>query len=170
MAWRVPEHDNLPRHICEECRTVHYQNPRMIVGTLPVWEESQILLCRRAIEPRHGFWTVPCGFMENGETAEQGALRETTEEANARVTVRRLHCMYSIPHINQVYLVFLAELDDVEFYPGPESLEVRLFREDEIPWDEIAFSSVRFSLERYFEGLRDNIERTYTGSFIPQAR
>ena len=170
LEWKVPAGDNMHRYVCTNCGFIHYQNPRIIVGCLPVWEEHRILLCKRAIEPRHGLWTLPSGFMENGETAEQGSMRETREEANASVTIQSLHTVFSIPHINQVYLLFRAELDNLDFYPGPESLEVRLFKQDEIPWDEIAFNSVRFSLQRFFEdlGTGNTASHTHVSSFQEQ--
>jgi ADP-ribose pyrophosphatase YjhB (NUDIX family) len=149
VTRKVPEGDSLPRYVCDACATIHYQNPRMIVGCLPVWED-QILLCKRAIEPRHGLWTLPAGFMENGETLAAGAARETLEEANARVEIGTLYAVYNVPHVNQVYLLFLAKLLDLNFSSGAESLETRLFREDEIPWDQIAFATVRNTLTHYF--------------------
>ena len=117
------------------CGTIHYQNPKVVVGCLPEWEE-QVLLCRRAIEPRHGLWTLPAGFLENGETVVAGAARETLEEASARVVVGDLYTMISLPQISQIYVMFRARLVDLDFGPGPESLEVRLFREEEIPWED----------------------------------
>ena len=150
VVLRVPSGDTLPRHVCDACNAIHYQNPRMVVGCIPEWED-RILLCRRAIEPRHGFWTVPAGYMENGETTYQGAIRETLEEANARVEVGPLYALYNIPHINQVYILFRARLLDLDVKPGIETLEVKLFAEHEIPWDRIAFASVRNTLVRYYE-------------------
>ena len=130
---RIPEGDNLPRHVCIACGVIHYQNPKIVVGCIPEWEDK-VLLCRRAIEPRHGLWTVPSGFMENAETLGQGAERETLEEANARVRMGNLYAIYSLPHINQVHVLFRAQLLDLDFKPGIESLDVRLFSEEEIPW------------------------------------
>lgn len=154
LGWRVPDDDTVPRHICDSCGLIHYLNPKVVVGCLPIWEGHKILLCKRAIEPRHGYWTVPGGYMENGETVEQGSMRETTEEANARVKIGDLHAVYSVPHIGQVFMLFRAELLDLDFYPGTESLEVRLFTEEQIPWEEIAFNSTRFALERFFDDLK----------------
>jgi ADP-ribose pyrophosphatase YjhB (NUDIX family) len=125
----------------------------MVVGCIPKWE-NKILLCRRAIEPRHGFWTLPAGFMENAETLVQAAARETMEEANARVKMGALYAIYNLPHINQVYILFRARLLDLNFKPGIESLDVKLFCEEEIPWDEIAFRVIRAPLERYFDECR----------------
>ena len=137
VELRRPDDDNRLRHICISCGTIHYQNPNMVIGSIPEWEDK-ILLCRRAIEPRHGLWTLPGGFMENGETTTEAAIRETLEEANARIEIGDLFSMYSLPFINQVHLLFRAQLLDLDFSPGSESLEVRLFTENEIPWDEIA--------------------------------
>jgi ADP-ribose pyrophosphatase YjhB (NUDIX family) len=149
VELRIPPDDNRERHVCTGCGEIHYQNPKLIVGAIPVWQDK-ILLCRRAIEPRHGLWTIPAGFMENGETTAEAAIRETMEEANARIEIGDLYSMYSLPYINQVHLMFLARLIDLDFSPGQESLEVKLFGQDEIPWDEIAFRPVKFSLEYYF--------------------
>ncbi len=153
VALRVPEGDSLPRHVCLACGVIHYQNPKIVVGCIPEWEDS-ILLCRRAIEPRHGLWTVPSGFMENAETLGQGAERETLEEANARVRMGNLYAIYDLPHINQVHVLFRAQLLDLDFKPGIESLDVRLFSEEEIPWETLAFRVIREPLKRYFEERR----------------
>jgi ADP-ribose pyrophosphatase YjhB (NUDIX family) len=128
---------------------VHYQNPKIVVGCIPVWEQ-QILLCRRAIEPRYGLWTLPAGFMENGETSQQGAARETLEEACARVEVEGLYTLFNLPRINQVYLLFRSRLLDLDFAAGEESLEVKLFDEQAIPWDRLAFPVIKESLKLYY--------------------
>src|SRR3990167_5506784 len=138
VELRCPGDDKPPRPICVACGTIHYQNPKMVIGSIPEWEDK-ILLCRRAIEQRHGLWTLPGGFMENGETTTGAAIRETLEEANARIAIGDLYSMYSLPYIDQVHMLFRARLLDPDFAHGPESLEVRLFAEHEIPWDEIAF-------------------------------
>lgn len=149
VALRVPVGDTLPRHVCEACGAIHYRNPRLVVGALPVWE-NRILLCRRAIEPRKGCWTLPAGFMENQESVAEAAARETREEACARVELDALYTMISVPHINQVHLIYRARLCDLDFAPGEESLEVALFDEADIPWDEIAFRTVAMTLRHYF--------------------
>ena len=149
IEHRVPDGDNLPRNVCAACGTIHYQNPKVVVGCLPEWDD-QVLLCKRAIEPRLGWWTLPAGFLENGETVVAGAVRETLEEASARVDIGNLYTMISLPQISQVYMVFRAQLLDLDFGPGPESLEVRLFREDEIPWEEMAFRTIGRTLRNYF--------------------
>jgi ADP-ribose pyrophosphatase YjhB (NUDIX family) len=166
VQLRVPPGDTLPRHVCDACHTIHYQNPRMVVGCIPEWED-RILLCRRAIEPRHGLWTVPAGYMENGETTFQGALRETLEEANARVEIGPLYALYNIPHINQVYILFRSRLLDLDVSPGAETLEVRLFTENEIPWDGIAFASVRNTLTHYYQDRRNGEYQFHLGTIEP---
>ncbi|WP_292996021.1 NUDIX hydrolase [Nitrosomonas sp.] len=146
----IPEGDSLPRYVCTTCNIIHYQNPKMVVGCIPEWEDK-ILLCRRAIEPRLGWWTLPAGFMENNETLEQAAARETLEEANARVEIGDLYAIYSLPHISQVYVLFRARLLDLDFKPGIESLEVKLLAENEIPWEEMAFRVIHDPLKQYFK-------------------
>jgi ADP-ribose pyrophosphatase YjhB (NUDIX family) len=146
----IPEGDSLPRYVCTTCNIIHYQNPKMVVGCIPEWEDK-ILLCRRAIEPRLGWWTLPAGFMENNETLEQAAARETLEEANARVEIGDLYAVYSLPHISQVYVLFRARLLDLDFKPGIESLEVKLLAENEIPWEEMAFRVIHDPLKQYFK-------------------
>ena len=154
VELRCPDNDDRLRHICVACGMIHYQNPKMVIGSIPEWEDK-ILLCRRAIEPRYGLWTLPGGFMENGETTTEAAIRETLEEANARIEIGDLYSMYSLPYIDQVHLLFRARLLDPDFSPGAESLQVRLFAEHEIPWDEIAFRPVKYSLKHYFEDRRN---------------
>jgi len=161
VSLRIPEGDNLPRYVCDHCQTIHYQNPKIIAGCLPVWKNSaaegnQVLLCRRAIEPRHGLWTLPAGFMENAETLEQAAERESNEEANTNIDSLTLYTVISLPHINQIYVMYLAQLCDTNFHPGIESLEVELFHEHEIPWDKLAFHTIHFTLEKYFQDNQKN--------------
>ncbi len=153
VELRIPPGDTLPRYVCRQCTTVHYQNPKLVVGALAQWED-RILLCRRAIEPRHGFWTLPAGFMENDETTAQAAARETAEEARARIEVGELYTMIDVPYISQVHLVYRARLLDLDFSAGEESLEVALLREDEIPWDQIAFRTIGMTLRYFFEDRR----------------
>ena len=149
VTLTVPEGDNVPRHVCADCGTIHYQNPKVVVGCIPEWED-RLLLCRRAIEPRYGLWTLPAGFMENGETVQQGAARETYEEAEAKVAVGGLYALFNLPHINQVYMLFRARLLAPEFGPGSESLEAQLMTESDIPWREIAFPVIHQALRLYF--------------------
>ena len=141
----------------------------MIVGCIAEWED-RILLCRRAIEPRHGLWTVPAGFMENGETTAEGAARETLEEANARVEILALYALYNIPHISQVYLLFRARLLDLDFSPGSETLETRLVGEDDLPWDQLAFATVRHTLRHYYADRRAGEYKVHTGTIDPVQR
>ena len=149
VDYKVPKDDTRERAVCSDCGAIHYQNPKVITGTLPVWGD-QVLLCKRAIEPRRGYWTLPAGFMENGETAEAGGARETMEEANASVETPALYTVFSLPHISQVYMFFKADLLGPSYSSGPESLEVALFSEQEIPWDELAFPVINKTLEHYF--------------------
>ena len=157
LELKVPADDDRERYVCSECGIIQYQNPRGIVGCLPCFGE-QVLLCKRAIQPRYGLWTLPAGFMENGETTRQGAARETWEEARARVSSLELYRVFDVPYINQVYVFYRCRLDDGAYGVGPESLESNLFFESEIPWDEIAFPVVRKTLESYF---RDRQSASY---------
>ena len=149
LARRVPPGDSLPRDVCDACGNVHYQNPKLVVGTVPDWE-GRVLLCRRAIEPRYGYWTLPAGFMENDETAGEAALRETLEEAGAHIELDAAFSLISVPRVNQVHLFYRARLVDLGFKPGVESLEVALFDEAKIPWKEIAFRTVALTLKHWF--------------------
>jgi len=165
VELQIPEGDNRERHVCIDCETIHYQNPRIITGCLPEWE-GQVLLCRRAIEPREGYWTLPAGFMENGETTHDGAMRETLEEANARVEVAGLFTLFNLPHADQVFMIYRGQLLDLDFSPGEESLDVQLFAEDEIPWDELAFPMIGETLRLYF---RDRLAG-YFGTHVATIR
>lgn len=165
VALAIPEGDNQPRYVCPHCHTIHYQNPKLVIGSIPVWEQDgklQVLLCKRAIEPRYGYWTLPAGFMENEETTEQAALRETEEEAGANVELGKLFTLLNVAHVHQVHLFYLARLRDLDFAPGEESLEVALYTQDEIPWDELAFPTVRTTLELFFE---DRVKVREGGSY-----
>jgi len=150
VVQRVPPGDTLKRWVCEHCGEIHYQNPKLVVGTVPE-REGKILLCRRAIEPRYGYWTLPAGFMENDETTAQAALRETLEEAGAAVELQEPFTLISVPRVNQVHLFYRARLRTMEYKPGEETLEVALVDEAGIPWQEIAFRTVAFTLKRWFE-------------------
>lgn len=145
----IPDGDNRERFVCDACSTIHYSNPKIVAGCIPEWQ-GRILLCKRAIEPRYGLWTLPAGFMENGETTEQAAMRETLEEAQARVDITGLYGLFSIPHISQVYMIYRGELIDGVFSTGAESLECALFSETDIPWDELAFPVIKETLVRYY--------------------
>lgn len=150
VALRVPDDDNRERHVCTECDTIHYINPRIIAGCL-VTKGERILLCKRAIEPRLGYWTLPAGFMENGESVEQGAARETYEEALARVDIHGLYTVFSLPHISQVYLFYRGELIGEDYGCGPESLDAGLYEEAEVPWDDLAFPVMTRTLRYFFD-------------------
>jgi ADP-ribose pyrophosphatase YjhB (NUDIX family) len=151
--YQVPADDSIERAMCAACGAIHYENPLLVVGTLPVWE-NKVLLCRRNIEPRFGLWTLPGGFMEIGETTEQGAVRETTEEAGARVELQGLCSLLCVPHIGQVHLFYRARLLDIDFAPGPETIEAQLFAEADIPWDLLAFRTVKETLAYHFDNAR----------------
>lgn len=156
VSRQIPPDDNRPRYVCGQCGAIHYQNPKMVIGSIPVWEqcgETRILLCKRAIEPRYGYWTLPAGFMENNETTAEAALRETFEEAGARVELHELFSLLNVPHVHQVHLFYRATLLDLDYQAGTESLEVQLFSETEIPWDDIAFPTVGQTLQFFFADL-----------------
>ena len=149
VVQRVPPGDSLPRWVCDECGEIHYQNPKIVAGTIPE-HEGRILLCRRAIEPRYGYWTLPAGFMENDESTSQAAARETLEEAGANIEMGEPFTLISVPRVNQVHLYYRARLRNLEFKPGEETLEVALMAEGEIPWQEIAFRTVGLTLKHWF--------------------
>jgi ADP-ribose pyrophosphatase YjhB (NUDIX family) len=149
VVRRVPPGDSLERFLCDECGEIHYQNPKMVVGTIPE-HEGRILLCRRAIEPRYGYWTLPAGFMENAETVGEAAVRETVEEAGASVELGPAFSLISVPAVNQVHLFYRARLRNLEFAPGEETLEVAVLDEVDIPWKEIAFRTVSTTLRLWF--------------------
>ena len=155
VSYLVPADDNRPRAVCGQCGTIHYENPLNVVGTVPVLGD-RVLLCRRAIEPRHGLWTLPAGFMELGETTAEGALRETIEEAGARIELQGLFTVLNVARVGQVHLFYRARMLDDHLAPGPETLEARLFHEGEIPWEELAFRTVRETLLHYFNDRRQS--------------
>jgi ADP-ribose pyrophosphatase YjhB (NUDIX family) len=164
VVLTVPEGDNRPRFVCNNCQAIHYQNPKMVVGSLPVWErdgEFKVLLCKRAIEPRYGYWTLPAGFMENAETTAEAAIRETEEEAGANIAIGPLFALLNVAHVHQVHLIYLARLLDLDFAAGIESLEVELFSEQDIPWDDLAFPTNRTTLELFFA---DRVAQRETGA------
>ena len=149
LTIKIPADDTRERHVCEACSSIHYQNPRNVVGSIPVFGK-QVLLCRRAIEPRLGYWTLPAGFMELGESTSDGAARETLEEAGAAVEIGPLYSLLNVPHAEQVHLFYLAKMSSPDFAAGEESLEVALFEEHEIPWSELAFTTVKQTLEWFY--------------------
>jgi len=158
VTLQVPEGDHRPRHVCAACGTIHYQNPKIVAGCIPEYG-GRILLCRRAIEPRRGYWTIPAGFMENGETTQEAARRESIEEALAEVEIGSLLAVVHVLHADQVHVMFRATLPRPEFGAGDESLEVALCAEEQIPWQDIAFRSVDYALRRYLEDRRAGLER-----------
>ena len=153
VEYRIPADDNRERALCGACGEIHYENPINVVGTVPVWGD-QVLLCRRNIEPRKGLWTLPAGFLELGESTSAGAARETDEEAGARIELQGLFTVLNVVRAGQLHLFYRAKLLDTRFDPGPETIEARLFREDEVPWDELAFRTVRQTLEHFFADRR----------------
>ena len=158
VVLAVPADDDRPRHMCPSCGMIHYQNPKLVVGCIPVWKD-RILMCRRDIEPRRGYWTLPAGFLENGETAAEGARRETLEETGAPLTDLTPYLMVDIPHINQIYMMFRAQLLTDQFGPTSESSEVKLCKLDDIPWNEIAFMAIEQTLKHY---CRDRVDGSYS--------
>ena len=165
VIFRQPVDDTHRRYVCVSCEQIHYQNPKIVTGCIPEWE-GKVLLCRRAIEPRYGFWTLPAGFMELGETNYEAAIRETREEANARVKIIELYTVFNILHVDQVYMLFRSELMDLDFSPGDESLDVKLCEEREVPWDEIAFTAIRQTLKFYFQDKSKGRFKLHTGDII----
>jgi ADP-ribose pyrophosphatase YjhB (NUDIX family) len=153
VALSIPAGDNRPRYVCASCATIHYENPKMVLGSIPVWERDgqlQVLLCKRAIEPRLGYWTLPAGFMENNETTSEAAMRETVEEAGANIELGKLFTLLNVARVHQVHMFYLATLVDLDFAPGEESLDVQMFSEAQIPWDDLAFPTIRTTLELFF--------------------
>lgn len=162
---RIPEGDSRERHICPACDTIHYSNPNIVTGCI-VEQDDQILLCKRAIDPRSGYWTLPAGFLEHEETTAQGAARETWEEALAKVEVGELFSLINVPYIGQVHMFYRATLAAPEFSAGPESLEVALFSEQDIPWDDLAFPTVAHTLRWYFEDRQAGLFRFHTHDIL----
>ncbi len=175
LTIKIPADDSRERHVCESCGSIHYQNPRNVVGSIPIFGE-QVLLCRRAIEPRHGYWTLPAGFMELGESTSSGAARETLEEAGVIVTMGPLYSLLNVPHAEQVHLFYLATMLSPDFAAGEESLEVALFHEKDIPWKKIAFPTVKQTLEWFFADRASGILNTaskinvHTRDILPSER
>lgn len=161
ITRRTPPGDNRERDLCEQCGAINYQNPRLVVGTLPVWNDH-VLLCLRAIEPRANTWTLPAGFMELSETTGQGALRETREEAGVEVRLGDLYTVIDVPQVDQIHVYFLAHADNDQVDPGPESLEARYFPIDDLPWDNLSFRSVSTTLKHYLnDRARGRFETRY---------
>ncbi len=165
VEYRIPADDNRERAVCPACGEIHYENPLNVVGTVPVWGD-QVLLCRRNIEPRYGLWTLPAGFMEMGESAADGALRETVEEAGAHVEMQGLFTLLNVIRVGQVHLFYLARMLDTTLAPGPETIEARLFNEDEVPWESLAFRTVRETLEHFFADRKRGVFELHTGDIV----
>ena len=165
LAFKVPPADNRPRYVCPDCNAIHYQNPRIVTGTVCTWD-NRILLCKRAIEPRYGCWTLPAGFMEIDETVADGAIRETTEEAGARIELQDLYSMIDVIHAEQVHVFYRARMLGPELDPGPESLEARLFDEGAIPWDELAFKTVVSTLRWFVADRKEGRFGLHTDSIV----
>jgi ADP-ribose pyrophosphatase YjhB (NUDIX family) len=166
-AYLIPQGDDRPRFKCNHCQTIHYQNPKLVVGCIPMWED-RLLMCRRAIEPRYGMWTIPAGFLEIGETVEEGAMRETFEEAGAKVEILKPYALYNISFIGQVYLIFLSRVLNLNFRAGHESLEVRLLEEHEIIWEELAFPVISEVLQLYFKDASKGNFNFHMGDITPE--
>jgi ADP-ribose pyrophosphatase YjhB (NUDIX family) len=167
VTYSTPPGDDRPRYLCEFCGAIHYQNPVMVVGCIPEMD-GKLLLCRRAIEPCSGKWTLPAGYLENGETMSEGAEREAFEEAYARIEILAPYALYNICYVNQIYLMFRARLINDDIRPGSESTEVRLFAEDEIPWDDIAFRVIQETLRQYFNDRPSGSYPFYEGEIVSQ--
>jgi len=169
VVQRVPPGDSLPRWVCDNCGEIHYQNPKLVVGTIPE-HDGRLLLCRRAIEPKYGLWTVPAGFMEQGETAEQAAAREALEEAKVDVEITSLYAVFSIPHISQVYMIFRGRMRTLSFGTSAESLEVQLFKHADIPWDSLAFPVIHETLHRYVQDRSRGSFQIHLGVVPPKRK
>jgi ADP-ribose pyrophosphatase YjhB (NUDIX family) len=167
VSFQIPPGDNRERAVCTNCHHIDYDNPNVITGTIPIFE-GKVLLCKRNIEPRLGYWTLPAGFMENQETTKEGALRETLEESGSQAICGPAFSMISIPHINQVHLFYLATLPKADFHPTEESSEVELFDYDKIPWGDIAFSSVKKTLKFYLEDLKNGAFEFHEDTIFPE--
>ena len=169
VSLRTQERGGGPRYICESCRSIFYQSPRLVAGCIAEWE-GKLLLCRRGTEPGYGLWTLPAGFLEYGEATDKGARREVLEEAGVQIEMGRLYAVFNIPMINQVQIVFLARLLDGNCTAGPETLEARMFDEHEIPWDRLAFTSTLESLRHYFQGRKSGEHSFLFADIVPLSR
>ncbi|MGK0297213.1 MAG: ADP-ribose pyrophosphatase YjhB (NUDIX family) [Gammaproteobacteria bacterium] len=168
VELKIPDGDNRQRYVCIKCNSIHYQNPKIVAGCIPVWDD-QVLLCKRAIEPQYGFWTLPAGFMENGESTLQAAIRETMEEANARVKILDIYMIINLPHVNQVYMMYRSRMIDKNYASGSESLEVDLYKEEDIPWNLLAFPVIRETLKYYYMDRKQGEFRIRTGEILREA-
>lgn len=168
VQWLIPAGDHFPRHVCMSCGHIHYLNPRVVVGCVPQWRDGRILMCRRGIAPREGFWTFPSGFLEYGETGAEGACREAWEEARAEVEIGGLLCLLDVPQINEVHLVYHGRLVSGRFAPTPESPEVRLMAEEETPWQQLAFASIGASLRHFFADRSRAMSATHLVNLVDE--
>lgn len=157
VVLKIPENDTLYRHVCDECHTIFYENPKIVVGAVTTYED-RFLLCKRGIEPQRGYWTYPAGYLENHESLEDGALREASEEAGVTVKLARLIGTYSLLAVNQIHIIYAAEMVSPDYSAGHESLEVSLFKECDIPWDQLAFPVIRWALTAYINHGSDKID------------
>jgi ADP-ribose pyrophosphatase YjhB (NUDIX family) len=164
VVFKTIENEHLPRFVCESCNTIHYQNPKVIVGCIPIWEDK-IMLCRRGIEPQYGFWNIPGGFLENDETVEHGAMREALEEAGVALEITHLQSIFSVTVVQQVHLHFLAKITKPIWHLTPETTEIQFFKPEDIPWNDIAFKSNEFTLRSYLADLKEGKQQTHIGSF-----
>jgi ADP-ribose pyrophosphatase YjhB (NUDIX family) len=164
IKFGVLPNEHLPRYYCDACGVIHYINPKIIVGCLPIWEDK-VMLCKRGIEPQYGLWNIPGGFMENDETVEHGAMREMEEETHGKVKMIGLHTIYNVIPVNQVHLHFLVDMVDLNYALTDESIDIQLFKEEDIPWSEIAFASSRFALKKYFEDRKQGVRKTHLGTY-----
>ena len=162
ISQSIPEGDNRLRYVCPDCGTIFYQNPKIVAGCIAEWQGS-ILLCKRAIDPRLGTWTLPAGFMENKETVQEAAARETEEEASAQILDQKLYMIYNLPHISQVYVMFRGEVKEGIASPGIESLDTAFFDESDIPWGELSFPIITEALQLYFEDRKRGQFLMHTG-------
>ena len=169
VDFRVPEGDDRPRFICGVCNTIFYDNPKLVVGCISTWED-RILFCRRAIEPGYGKWTIPAGYLEKGETVESAAIRETHEEAGASIDALAPYALYNLTFIGQIYLIFRGKMKNKHFRAGPESLEVRLLKQSEIPWEDLAFTVIREVLDRYVKDVNQGVFGFRTGDITPPGK
>ena len=168
ISFKIPDGDTLHRHVCDHCHIIFYENPKIVVGAVTTYEDK-FLLCKRAIEPQQGFWTYPAGYLENRESLEQGVHREASEEAGITIKLTRLLGTYSLTAIDQVHIIYAAEMIKPEYYPGKESLEVALFTQDEIPWDDLAFPVIRWALKAYIHDKSGRVDSKVSDKSFPES-
>ncbi|MEM7184184.1 MAG: NUDIX hydrolase [Spirochaetota bacterium] len=167
LEYSIPKDDNRLRYHCSSCGTIYYSNPKIVVGCIPIYQD-QVMLCKRSIEPRAGYWNLPAGFMENGETLQEGALREVWEEAETKVEIQRMHTVYHVGHANQIYFFFLAKMAKLEYKIGMETMEIQMFPLSDIPYEDLAFHSNVFTLQKYIEN--PDFQGIHYGKSTPETR